>query len=30
VSWRYDWQPPSGSAEAALYEKFLMPRDWLA
>lgn len=29
VSWRYDWQPQSGSAEAELYEKFLPARDWL-
>ena len=29
VSWRYDWQPEPGSAEAALYEKFLPARDWL-
>lgn len=30
VSWRYDWQPPTGSPEARLYERFLVPRDWLA
>jgi coproporphyrinogen III oxidase len=29
VSWRYDWHPESGSAEAELYERFLQPRDWL-
>jgi coproporphyrinogen III oxidase len=29
VKWRYDWHPEPGSAEAALYEKFLPPRDWL-
>lgn len=29
VKWRYDWQPPAGSKEAELYEKFLRPRDWL-
>lgn len=29
VSWRYDWQPEPGSAEAELYEKFLPARDWL-
>mgnify|MGYP006168284933 CR=1 FL=1 len=29
VSWRYDWQPQPGSAEAELYEKFLPARDWL-
>jgi coproporphyrinogen III oxidase len=28
VSWRYDWQPEPGSAEAELYEVFLKPRDW--
>jgi len=30
VKWRYNWQPEAGSAEAALYEVFLKPRDWLA
>lgn len=30
VSWRYDWHPEPGSAEAELYERFLQPRDWLA
>ncbi|WP_426110357.1 oxygen-dependent coproporphyrinogen oxidase [Massilia sp. PWRC2] len=29
VTWRYDWQPQEGSAEAALYRDFLPPRDWL-
>lgn len=29
VSWRYDWQPEAGSAEAELTEKFLPARDWL-
>lgn len=29
VSWRYDWRPDPGSPEAALYEDFLRPRDWL-
>lgn len=29
VSWRYDWHPEPGSPEAALYERFLQPRDWL-
>ncbi len=28
VSWRYDWHPEPGTPEAALYEKFLQPRDW--
>lgn len=30
VSWRYDWHPQPGSAEAQLYEVFLQPKDWLA
>ena len=29
VSWRYDWQPEAGTAEAELYEKYLKPKDWL-
>jgi len=29
VTWRYDWTPEPGSAEAELYEEFLRPRDWL-
>ncbi len=29
VSWRYDWHPKPGSAEARLYRDFLPPRDWL-
>ena len=29
VKWRYDWQPPAGSREAELYEKFLRPKEWL-
>ena len=29
VSWRYNWQPESGTPEAALYEQFLCHRDWL-
>jgi coproporphyrinogen III oxidase len=29
VSWRYDWHPEPGSAEDALYQDFLRPRDWL-
>jgi coproporphyrinogen III oxidase len=28
VKWRYDWHPAPGSAESALYEIFLQPRDW--
>jgi len=30
VSWRYDWHPDPGTPEAELYERFLVPRDWLA
>ena len=30
VTWRYDWQPEAGSAEAALTDYFLVPKDWLA
>jgi coproporphyrinogen III oxidase len=29
VSWRYDWHPEPGSAEAGLYERYLAPRDWI-
>lgn len=29
VRWDYDWQPEAGTPEAELYEKFLVPRDWL-
>ena len=28
VSWRYDWSPEPGTAEAALYSDFLRPRNW--
>jgi len=30
VSWRYDWKPDPGTAEAELYDQFLKPRDWLS
>ena len=30
VRWEYGYSPEVGSAEAALYEKFLKPQDWLA
>ncbi len=30
VSFVYDWTPEPGSPEAALLERFLQPRDWLA
>lgn len=30
VRWDYGWQPEAGSAEAALTEKYLVPRDWAA
>lgn len=29
VRWQYDWQPDPGTPEAELYERFLVPRDWL-
>ena len=29
VSWRYDWQPASGTPEARLYTDFLKRRDWV-
>jgi coproporphyrinogen III oxidase len=29
VKWRYDWKPEPGTAEARLYEEFLVPRDWV-
>ena len=29
VTWRYDWAPEPGSAEARLYTDFLPARDWL-
>ncbi len=28
VSWRYDWHPEPGSAEATLYTRYLQPRSW--
>jgi len=30
VNWRYNWKPEAGTAEAALYETYLKPTDWLA
>ena len=30
VSWRYDWRPEPGSPEAELYDRYLVPQDWLA
>ena len=29
VSWKYNWQPEKGTAEAELYEKYLKPKDWI-
>ena len=29
VRWEYDWQPEPDSAEAELYEKYLLRRDWV-
>ena len=28
AAWRYDWKPEPGSAEARLFERYLVPRDW--
>ena len=30
VRWRYNWQPEPGTPEAALYERYLTPQDWLS
>jgi coproporphyrinogen III oxidase len=27
--WRYDWHPEEGSAEAKLYDEFLVPKNWI-
>jgi coproporphyrinogen III oxidase len=29
VTWRYNWQPEPGSAEASLYTDFMPVRDWI-
>ena len=29
ATWKYNWTPEPGSAEADLYENYLKPRDWL-
>jgi coproporphyrinogen III oxidase len=29
VHWQYNWQPEPGSPEAALYERYLRPQNWL-
>ena len=29
VTWRYNWEPEAGSAEARLYTDFLIHRDWI-
>lgn len=29
VKWRYNWTPPTGSTEAALYSDFLIGKDWI-
>ena len=29
VKWRYNWQPAPGTRESELYDKYLVPRDWL-
>lgn len=30
ASWKYNWQPAPGSAEAVLYDEYLKPRDWIS
>jgi coproporphyrinogen III oxidase len=30
AAWRYDWRPEPGTPEAALRERYLVARDWLA
>jgi coproporphyrinogen III oxidase len=29
VTWKYDWQPESGSSEEKLYKEFLLSKDWI-
>jgi coproporphyrinogen III oxidase len=29
VAWRYDWKPEPGTPEARLYERYLVPREWI-
>jgi coproporphyrinogen III oxidase len=29
VKWRYNWCPEQGSPEAELYDKYLVPKDWV-
>ena len=29
VKWRYDWHPEAGTPEAELYDKYLVPQDWV-
>jgi coproporphyrinogen III oxidase len=29
VKWRYNWSPEAGTPEAELYEKFIVPREWV-
>ena len=29
VKWRYNWQPGAGTPEAELYERFLVPKNWV-
>jgi coproporphyrinogen III oxidase len=29
VRWEYDWKPEPGSAEAQLYERYLIPNNWI-
>jgi coproporphyrinogen III oxidase len=29
VKWRYDWHPEKGTPETELYDKYLVPKDWV-
>jgi coproporphyrinogen III oxidase len=29
VQWKYNWQPEKGSAEAELYDKYLIKKNWI-
>ena len=29
VKWRYNWKPEAGTPESELYEKYLVPQDWI-
>ncbi|MGA8147888.1 MAG: oxygen-dependent coproporphyrinogen oxidase [Gallionellaceae bacterium] len=29
VKWRYNWKPEAGTREAELYDRYLVPREWI-